>query len=557
MEEKMINLTIDGKQVSVPEGTTVLKACKAAGINVPTLCYLEGINEIGACRMCLVEIEGVRGLNTACTFPASDGMIVHTNTPKLREARKMNLELILSNHKRECTTCIRSGKCELQALAEELGITNIRFEGEREEKEIDDFSPSIVRDNNKCIYCKRCVSICKKKQGISAIGAVNRGFTAEIRAPFGESLNNLDCINCGQCIEACPVGALYEKSNVKDVWKAIDDPDTITIVQVAPAVRSAIGEEFGNEIGTNTVGKMVSALRELGFNYVFDTNSAADVTIMEEANELIDRYKNGGKLPLITSCCPAWIKECEMEFPDYLENLSSCKSPQEMFGALVKNYIAPKKLNLDVSKVKVISVMPCTAKKFEVTRDELGENGMKDVDISITTRELALMIKEAGIKYNELPDSGFDSPLGEATGAAVIFGATGGVAEAAVRTAVVELSGGEIDNVDFEVLRGQKGVKEYQVKANGIELKGVIVSGMLHAKHLLERLRKGDVKYDFIEIMACPGGCVCGGGQPIVSAKDRMDINVFEKRSKVLYDIDKNSEFRRSHENPFVKDLYE
>lgn len=557
MEEKMITLTIDGKSVAVPEGSTVLKACKAAGINVPTLCYLEKINEIGACRMCLVEIEGVRGLNTACTFPAGEGMVVRTNTPKLREARKMNLELILSNHKRECTSCIRSGKCELQALAEELGVTDVRFEGVREEKEIDELSPSIVRDNNKCILCKRCVAVCKKRQGISAISAVNRGFGSEIRAPFGESLRDLDCINCGQCIEACPVGALYEKSNIKDVWKAIDDPETITVVEVAPAVRAGIGEEFGYPIGTNVTGKMVTALRNLGFDYVFDTNSAADVTIMEEANELIERVSNGGKLPLITSCCPAWIKECEQEFPDYLDNLSSCKSPQAMFGALFKNYIAPEKLKIDAKKVVLVSIMPCTAKKFESSREELGENGLKDVDISITSRELARMIKEAGIEFTKLEDSGYDSPIGEATGAAAIFGTTGGVTEAAVRTAVAVLSNNTIDQVDFQVLRGEKGVKEYEVKTDAVKLKGVVVSGMLHAKHLLERIRKGDVKYDFIEIMACRGGCVCGGGQPIVSSKVQSEINVFEKRSSVLYDIDKNSELRRSHENPFVKDLYD
>ncbi|MCQ2749776.1 MAG: [FeFe] hydrogenase, group A [Clostridia bacterium] len=550
MEE--ITVTIDGKELKVPAGITVLKACKLAGVDVPTLCYLEGVNEIGSCRMCLVEIEGVRGLNTACTYPAFDGMVVRTNTAKLREARKMNLELILSNHKRECTTCVRSHNCELQKLCKDLGVEDVRFEGVREEKEIDELSPSIVRDNNKCILCKRCVAVCKKKQGISAIGAVNRGFASEIRSPFGESLNTFECINCGQCIEACPVGALYEKDSTKKVWDFINDPETIAIVHVAPSVRVALGEEFGMPIGTSVTGKMVTALKRLGFNYVFDTNTSADLTIMEEGNELIDRISNKGKLPLITSCCPAWVKECEQEFPDLLDNVSSCKSPQEMMAALLKSYFADK-LGLDKSKIKVVSVMPCTAKKFETKRSEFNSEN----DESITTRELARMIKEAGIIFNDLEDSHFDNPFGDGSGAGVIFGATGGVTEAAMRTAVEVLTNGAIQRTDYNELRGAKGVKEYTVEAAGITIKGAIVSGMAHAKELLQKVRNGEIDVQFIEIMACEGGCICGGGQPIVSAKDRMDIDVWQKRADAMYNEDKDLPIRKSHENPAIKQMYD
>jgi len=554
---EMIKLTIDGKQVEVEKGTTVLKACKAAGINVPTLCYLEGINQIGACRMCLVEIEGVRGLNTACTFPASDGMVVRTNTPKIREARRINLELILSNHKRECTTCIRSHNCELQTLAKELNIVDIEFEGERQEKEIDNLSDSIVRDNNKCILCRRCVAACKKKQGITAIQAVNRGFDTEIRAPFNESLKEFDCINCGQCIAACPVGALYEKTNIKDVWNALAQDDKVVIVQVAPSVRVALGEEFGYEIGTSVTGKMVTALKKIGFDYVFDADTAADITIMEEGSELIDRVMNHtGKLPMITSCCPGWIKTCEQDYPELLENLSTCKSPQQMMGAMIKSYAA-KKLNLEPKNIIVVSVMPCTAKKFEVKREEMEVKGIRDVDISITTRELAMMIKEAGIKFTELEDSHFDSPIGDASGAGLIFGATGGVTEAAMRTALELISNGEVKCLDFESARGKKAIKEYQVEAAGITLKGAIVSGIGNARELLDKVKKGESDYQFIEVMACEGGCICGGGQPIVSNRTRMDIDVYEKRAKAMYSEDKDLPVRKSHENKFVNKMYE
>ena len=548
---EMVNITIDGQKIQVPSNYTVLEAARQANIDIPTLCYLKDVNEIGACRMCVVEIKGGRALQAACVYPVSEGLEVMTNTKKVRDARKVNLELILSNHNRTCLTCVRNQNCELQKLADDLGVTEIRYEGQNDVPAIDDLSKSIVRDNSKCVLCRRCISTCKNVQTVGVIDATERGFNTAIACAFNESLANVACTNCGQCITACPVGALYEKDSTKAVWDAIADPDKFVVVQTAPAVRAALGEEFGMEIGTPVTGKMVSALRLMGFDRVFDTNTGADVTIMEEGTELLNRIKNGGKLPLITSCSPGWVKFCEHFYPDFLDNLSSAKSPQMMFGAILKSYYAEKE-GIDPKKMVVVSVMPCVAKKFEVDREEM----MEDVDFSITTRELARMIKQSGIQFAKLPDTNFDNPCGEASGAAVIFGATGGVMEAALRTVAEILNNKPLDNVDFTAVRGVEGIKEATVEAGGMQLKAAIVSGLGNARKLLDKIRAGEAEYHFIEVMACPGGCVTGGGQPIRDAKLRMDCDLRSERAKALYAEDKNASFRKSHENPFVKELY-
>ena len=549
---EMVNITIDGQKIQVPSNYTVLEAARQANIDIPTLCYLKGVNEIGACRMCVVEIKGGRALQAACVYPVSEGLEVMTNTKKVRDARKVNLELILSNHNRSCLTCVRNQNCELQTLSDDFGVPELRFEGHNDMPAIDDLSKSIVRDNSKCILCRRCVSTCKNIQTVGVIDATERGFNTSISCAFGESLANVACTNCGQCITACPVGALYEKDSIQSVWDAIADPDKYVVVQTAPAVRAALGEEFGMEIGTPVTGKMVTALRLMGFDKVFDTDTGADVTIMEEGTELLNRIQNGGKLPLITSCSPGWVKFCEHFYPDFLDNLSSAKSPQMMFGAILKSYYAEKE-GIDPKKMVVVSVMPCVAKKFEVDREEM----MEDVDYTITTRELARMIKQSGIQFANLADSNFDNPCGEASGAAVIFGATGGVMEAALRTVAEILDKKPLDNVDFEAVRGVEGIKEATVEAGGMQLKAAIVSGLGNARKLLDKIRAGEAEYHFIEVMACPGGCVTGGGQPIRDAKLRMDIDLRSERAKALYSEDKNATFRKSHENPFVKDLYE
>ena len=548
---EMVNITIDGQKIQVPSNYTVLEAARQANIDIPTLCYLKDVNEIGACRMCVVEIKGGRALQAACVYPVSEGLEVMTNTKKVRDARKVNLELILSNHNRTCLTCVRNQNCELQKLADDLGVTEIRYEGQNDVPAIDALSKSIVRDNSKCVLCRRCISTCKNVQTVGVIDATERGFNTAIACAFNESLANVACTNCGQCITACPVGALYEKDSTKAVWDAIADPDKFVVVQTAPAVRAALGEEFGMEIGTPVTGKMVSALRLMGFDRVFDTNTGADVTIMEEGTELLNRIKNGGKLPLITSCSPGWVKFCEHFYPDFLDNLSSAKSPQMMFGAILKSYYAEKE-GIDPKKMVVVSVMPCVAKKFEVDREEM----MEDVDFSITTRELARMIKQSGIQFAKLPDTNFDNPCGEASGAAVIFGATGGVMEAALRTVAEILNNKPLDNVDFTAVRGVEGIKEATVEAGGMQLKAAIVSGLGNARKLLDKIRAGEAEYHFIEVMACPGGCVTGGGQPIRDAKLRMDCDLRSERAKALYAEDKNASFRKSHENPFVKELY-
>ena len=555
MEKEMVNLTIDNQKVTVPKGTTILEAAKTAGIDIPTLCFLKEINEVGDCRMCIVEVEGRRGFATSCIQTVEEGMIVHTNTQNVLEARHVILDLIISNHAKDCLTCTRSGNCELQALATKFNVLNIEFEGERAEHKIDDLSPSIVRDFNKCILCRRCVAACKNVQKIGAIDCINRGFESCISTVGDHSLNDVNCTFCGQCIEACPTGALHEKETINDVWVKLKDPETTVIVQTAPAVRVALGEEFGMPIGTNVVGKMVTALKRLGFDKVFDTNTGADLTIMEEANEFIERFTKNDNLPMITSCSPGWVKYIEMNYPELLPHLSSCKSPHEMFGAILKTYYAQRE-GIDPSKMYVVSVMPCIAKKFERQRSEMMEDNLYDVDNVITTRELARMIKQANIEFEKLEDNNFDSPMGEASGAGAIFGTTGGVMEAALRTAQDTLTGKDLPKIDFEQVRGGDGIKRATINIAGKDINIVAASGLANARTILEEIKSGKANYQFVEIMACPGGCIMGGGQPIKNSKVRAEVDVRKLRADALYTIDEKSIVRKSHENPVMKKLY-
>ena len=552
----MVNLKINNIDVSVPAGSTILQAAKSANIEIPTLCYMKEINEIGACRICVVEVKGARSLVASCVYPVNEGMEVFTSTPRVLKARRMTLELLLSNHNRKCLSCIRSGSCELQALCNEYGVDNDgKYDGAKTESEIDDSAAHMYRDNSKCILCRRCIAVCEKNQAVSVIGANERGFATHVGSPFEALLDETSCVSCGQCIVNCPTGALSEKDSTGKVWEALSDDSKHVIVQTAPAVRAAIAEEFGNPIGTDGEGKMVAALRRLGFDGVYDTDIAADLTIIEEANELVERIQNGGKLPMITSCSPGWIKYCEYNFPDLLDNLSTCKSPQQMFGALAKTWYADK-MGIDPKDIFVVSVMPCTAKKFEIGREDQAAAGVPDVDAVITTRELARMIKRAGINFNGLADEKFDMPLGSSTGAGVIFGATGGVMEAALRTAVETITGKELPNLEFTEVRGMEGIKEASYEVGGLTVKVAVASGLANAKELMKKVRKGEVDYQFIEIMACPGGCVNGGGQPVVAASVRNFEDVRGKRAAVLYNIDKNMPLRKSHENPVLKEAY-
>ena len=559
-----VTLKIDGVSVTVPAGTTVLEAAKIAGIRIPTLCYMKDVNEIGACRMCLVETGG-RAPAAACVMPvealprnrATGEINVKTNTPLLRSIRKTNLELLLSNHDKKCLSCPRNTNCELQQLCREYGVEDEnRFAGSMTKAVVDTSSLAIVRNNAKCILCRRCSAVCEKVQKVGVIGPIMRGMNTQISTPWGMALADTGCINCGQCVAACPTGALSEKDDTDKVWAALADPTKHVVVQSAPAVRAALGEEFGLPIGTSVTGKLAASLRRLGFDKVFDTDFAADLTIMEEATELVGRVKEGGVLPMITSCSPGWIKFCETYYPEFIPNLSTCKSPHEMEGAVIKSYYA-EKAGIDPASIVVVSVMPCTAKKYEAARPELGHDGLADVDVVITTRELARMIKQAGIDFTRLPDERFDEMLGDYSGAAVIFGVTGGVMEAALRTAYEVITGDKLAKLEFTDVRGFEGVKEASYNLNGLELKVAVANSTGAASQLLDAVKAGEKSYTFIEIMGCPGGCVNGGGQPIVSPTVREDVDVKGLRAKALYDEDAALSVRKSHELPAITKLYD
>ncbi len=552
---EMVNVKINGIAVSVPKGSTILEAARVAGVEIPTLCFMKEKNEIGACRICVVEATGARGLVTACVYPVAEGMEVSTNTEKVQKARKTTLELILSTHEKKCLSCVRSTNCELQKLCLEYGVDEDAFGGYKPVYELDKSTPHLVRDNNKCILCRRCIAACEE-QYVSVIGANNRGIDTSVGSPFNAELKDTPCISCGQCTAVCPTGALTERDDTDKVWEALSDPSKHVVVQTAPSIRATLGECFGMPIGTNVEGKMVAALRRLGFDKVFDTDFAADLTIVEEANELVERIKNGGTLPMITSCSPGWVKFAEYYYPNLLEHLSTCKSPQQMAGAVIKTYYA-EKMGIDPKDIVSVSVMPCTAKKFEIGREDQSAAGVPDVDIAITTRELSRMIQRAGLNFTALPDEEFDSPLGEDTGAAVIFGATGGVMEAALRTANDWLTGKDNTDIDYEAVRGTMGLKQASVNIAGNEIKVAVASGAAAAKVVMEKVKAGNpVGWTFIEIMGCPGGCVNGGGQPIQPQSVRDTVDLKAVRAKALYDQDAAMTLRKSHESPVVKTLY-
>ena len=538
----MINVIIDGKEYSVRKGATILEACKSVGIEIPTLCYLKEINEIGACRICVVEVKGARSLVAACVYPLDRaGTEIMTHSPAVLKARKLTLELLLSNHDKKCLSCAEDEH---------------KYEGATIHYEKDTSMPHLIRDNNKCVLCRRCVAVCDKNQAVAVIGANERGFKTHIGCAFELKLDEVACVACGQCITVCPTGALTEVDDTQKVWDALADKTKHVIVHTAPSIRATLGECFGMPVGTLVTGKMVAALKRLGFAGVYDTNVSADLTIMEEANELLDRVNHGGKLPLITSCSPGWVKFCEHYYPDMLENVSSCKSPQQMFGAVAKTWYA-EKMGIDPKDIFVVSIMPCTAKKFEIHRDGQAAAGYPDTDVSLTTRELAKMIKRAGLNFAELPDEEFDAPFGIGSGAGTIFGTTGGVMEAALRTAVETITGKTAENIEFTDVRGTEGIKEAEYDINGLKVKVAVASGLVNARKVLDMVKSGEKDYTFIEIMGCPGGCVNGGGQPIQPASVRNFVDLKGLRAAALYKDDENLPIRKSHENPFIKMLYD
>ena len=559
-----VHVKINGIEVTVPENYTILQAAHEAGIRIPTLCYLKDINAIAACRICLVEATGVRGLAAACVQQVADGMEVKTNTPELRKSRKTTLELMLSNHRMDCLSCVRSDDCELRRLAHEYGVDQYKYVGNEELPKAEEAaagavdSPRILRDNSKCILCRRCIAVCQKNQHVAVIGANDRGFETHVASAFDMPLTETPCVNCGQCVAVCPTGALRERDDTDKVWEALQDPTKTVVIAPAPSVRAQIGECFEYPIGTNVEGKLVAAMRRLGFDKVFDVDTAADLTIMEEGTELLDRLKNGGALPLLTSCSPGWIKFCEEYYPDMIPNISSCKSPQGMYGAMMKTYYAEKN-GIDPKDLFVVSVMPCTAKKFEIGRDDMSAagEGIPDIDVSLTTRELAAMIKRAGIRFRDLPDEAFDPAFGIASGAGHIFGATGGVMEAALRTVAEIVTGKPLENVEFHEVRGLKDIREAEYDLAGTKVRVAVTSGLENAKKLLDMVKSGEKQYHFIEVMACPGGCVNGGGQPHQSGDVRNFTDLRAERAKALYSEDAGMSLRKSHENPVVKELYE
>ena len=553
---EMLNIKINGMPFSVEKNTTILEACHQFGIKIPTLCYLKDINEIGACRMCLCEVKGARSLVAACVYPIDrEGTEIFTNTPQIQKYRKTTLELIVSNHDKKCLSCPRSNSCELQKLCVEYGVDETKFSGEETKSEIDDTTLHLVRNNNKCVLCRRCSAACAN-QYVGVIGANNRGFDTEIGCAFNQTLDKVACVACGQCTAVCPTGALVERDDTDLVFDAIADPTKTVIVHTAPSIRATLGECFDMPIGTNVTGKMVAALRRLGFDKVFDTNFAADLTIMEEGTEFLNRVKNGGTLPMITSCSPGWIKFCEHYYPELIPNLSTCKSPQQMQGAMIKSYYA-EKMGIDPKDMVVVAVMPCVAKKFEIKRDDQGHDGILDNDFVISTRELAKMIKEAGLQFTDLPDEQFDPIMGIGSGAGTIFGATGGVMEAALRTVADILTGEDLEHIEYTDVRGMDDIKEATYDVAGMQVKVAVTSGLKNAAKLLDKVKAGEADYQFIEVMCCPGGCINGGGQPIVDGHTRNFVDVKGLRAAALYDDDKNLEYRKSHKNPEITAIYE
>jgi len=555
MSTDMVNIKINNVSLQVPNGITLLEAAKYANIEIPTLCYMKGLCEIGACRICLAEIKGGRSLVASCVYPVFEGMEAQTNTQEIRESRKHTLELIVSDHKRECLSCVRSGSCQLQTLCHDYCIDENSFAGATYEHEIDDKSPAIVRDNAKCVLCRRCIAACSDQQSVSVIDAVHRGFKTSIGCAFGHSLEEAPCVYCGQCVVVCPTGALIEKDDTKKVHDAIADPDKKVFVFAAPAIRVTLGEAFDMPLGSIVTGKLAAALKRMGFDGVYDMTLTADLTIMEEAHEFLERVKSGENLPLITSCSPGWVKFCEHYFPELTENMSSCKSPQQMFGAILKTYFAEKN-DLDPKDVFVVSIIPCTAKKFEVGRDNQSAAGVPDVDAALTTRELARMIKADGIDFANLDDEAFDNPFGTGSGAGVIFGATGGVLEASLRTASHWLDE-NFEVINFNEVRGPEGIRRATYKIAGMDVKVAAASGLANARKLLDAVKSGEEDYHMIEIMACPGGCINGGGQPNQSDTVRNNVDLIAARTKAVYQADEDLQVRKSFENPEIKALYD